>query len=164
MELCLIRHAPAEERNVGLEDFKRVLTLEGRQKFQRGVRGVKAILDNADFLGTSPFLRCMQTAEILKATYRLPALHSVPEMAPDLPIELVQRWIYLHRHLSKVILVGHEPQLSDLAASLCGVSNLRARLKKGGLVLLESIEMTPQRSEFFLRAWMEPKILRRIQE
>ncbi len=142
MRLYIIRHAiaaPAEE--TGAEaDSQRPLTPKGRKKMVRIARGLRELEKRLDLILTSPYLRAIQTAEILRQTYDLdPAKvisteHLIPMGFPDQLIEEIQTRYTEAQHIA---LVGHEPYLSELVSLLTtGEPHLALTLKKGGVCRL----------------------------
>jgi phosphohistidine phosphatase len=65
MDLFLIRHAIAEERRAGLRDSDRELTNKGRERFKAMVKSLRRAGLQFDRVYHSPWLRALQTAELL---------------------------------------------------------------------------------------------------
>jgi phosphohistidine phosphatase len=121
MKLCLMRHGPAEEEAESRVDGDRALTASGRDR----VRNVaKALLDAGEEpldVITSPLVRSVQTAEIVAIVTKIGDRRGVVrvrrEVAPGGScVQLVRRLASDGR--KRVMLVGHEPDLSALAAAL----------------------------------------------
>ena len=66
MDLFLIRHAIAEERRAGLLDADRELTDRGRARFEVMVKILERASFRFDHVYHSPWLRAVQTAELLR--------------------------------------------------------------------------------------------------
>ena len=68
MELLLIRHAIAEERNSGdwSGDRERPLTSAGADRFRRIARVLATVWDPPDLVLASPYARAWQTAQLLE--------------------------------------------------------------------------------------------------
>jgi len=144
MQLLVIRHAIAEEREVfaqsGRDDSERPLTEAGREKMRRGVEGLRRLVSRIDLLASSPYARAMQTAELVAAGYGREAdpIRRVESLIPDGPLERFQSWLQRQSRAQVVAIVGHEPQLSQLVTWLMtGLREPRVELKKGGACLLE---------------------------
>ncbi len=153
MKLYLIRHAIAADEPRD-DDPKRPLTKEGRQKFEQVVEGLDALGVRFDRLFHSPWLRAVQTAELL-APLAKGELHVSPELAEPPGRELLQA---LERET--VAAVGHQPWLTELIALLLSGSvegGLRYELKKGGVALLEG---EPKPGAMVLRGLYSPRLLR----
>ncbi len=140
MELYLLRHGNAVERTVGIKDRERPLTPKGRKKIDAIARRLLELEVSFDTIMASPFARARETAEILAArmNYKKDVIYSgnmLPGMNPKaLARELQEKPV----SGSSILLVGHEPDLSNLASFLiCGTNCISIDLKKGGLCKLE---------------------------
>lgn len=155
MRLVLVRHAPAAERRRGTPDAERALTPRGRDRFRRGVAGLRSIGVRVDAVVSSPKRRAVETANLL-APVSLGAPRTSVHLArrPAAPLLAEIRG-------ESVALVGHEPWLSQLAAWLTtGDARLGAkfRMKKGGVVVLDG---EPRPGAMRVVAAIPPKVLRR---
>lgn len=139
MDLVLFRHGVAEDREIfarsGTGDEERPLTERGRRKVYGAARGLKALLPRIDLLATSPLLRARQTAEILAEIYGRPAAIAVRELEPGGSRAGLLRWLRGQAQDATLVLVGHEPNLGELARWLTDGPEPIA-LKKGGACLL----------------------------
>lgn len=164
MQLWLIRHAIAEERRRDLDDAARALTPRGRERFRRGVRGLRHLGVRFECVVHSPLLRAVQTAQLLEPLLerRGGEFHVSASLARP-PSEALLSEIGGER----VALVGHEPWLSELACWL--ITGWRPysgpqhapwiELGKGGAALLEG-ELAPGSMQ--LLALHRPRTLRRL--
>jgi phosphohistidine phosphatase len=141
MQAILIRHAKAEARDPGAwpDDDLRPLTAEGRAEQRAAARAMKKMGIKFDFLVTSPLLRASETAEIVAAAYRWP---EPPQVAQELghgyAVGAVVKLLAKFPPDASVALVGHEPDLSHLAAALISASgDVSIALKKSGVVGIE---------------------------
>jgi phosphohistidine phosphatase len=142
MNLFLLRHAPAVERGTpGFdEDSARPLTPEGRAKMKRIVTGLEAGGIRFDLILSSPYLRASQTAEVVAAKFRTAGKPVFTDhLRPGGSLrQLVEELRSKHRERQQVLLVGHEPDLSQhISVWLTGKPGLGLELKKGGLCKLE---------------------------
>jgi phosphohistidine phosphatase len=164
-ELYLVRHGVAvKAAEAGFsKDFRRPLTAEGAEKVHRIGEGLRRLGVKPDWILTSPLARALQTADIL-ATILTPALPvgSLDTLRPGRSAEGLVSLLSDHPDRRKVLAVGHEPDLSQLAVRLIG-SNQAARvsLKKGGCCLIRLSELPPT-SFGQLVWWATPRILRGI--
>jgi len=141
MELYVLRHAIAVMRDAegGGPDEERPLTDRGTAKLRRVVRGMKALGLSFDRILTSPYLRALQTAEIVAAEMGAPkklerTLHLAPAGDPRALMDLLRSSRGEKRN---VLVVGHEPYLSDLISVLVsGDTGLAVTMKKAGLCKL----------------------------
>jgi phosphohistidine phosphatase len=143
VNLYILRHGMAVER--GTPGFKtdadRPLTPKGKQQL-RQIAGALRNLDlNFDLILSSPFLRARQTAEIVARSLKLKKrLAFSDELTPDGdPKALIRQLNDLGPAPENVLLVGHEPYLSQLVALLIsGKAATNIELKKGGVCKLET--------------------------
>jgi phosphohistidine phosphatase len=138
MELYILRHAIAVDRGTPgyADDSLRPLTAEGRKKMRRIAKGMKALQLRFDLILSSPFLRAKETAEIaaevLQARRKLKFSEDLAVTGD--PKALIES---LPHSCKQVLLVGHEPYLSNLVGRLIsGTSSVCLKFKKGGLCKL----------------------------
>ena len=143
MELYFLRHAIAVDRGTpGHEDdSRRPLTAEGRKKMRRGAKGMKALGLSFDWIFSSPFLRAKDTAKIVARILKLERRLKFSEhlAAGGDPKLLIRQLARLPGTPQRLLLVGHEPDLSQLVALLVGgQKTVSLRLRKGGLCRLDT--------------------------
>jgi phosphohistidine phosphatase len=141
MELHILRHAIAVERGTPGHkiDRDRPLTPEGRKKLRGIAKALRAMDPAFDLILSSPYVRARQTAELVaKILHEEQRLKFSEHLAPDGDAEqLVEQLGSLYRRPARVLLVGHEPSLSQLISTLLtGGQGLALTLKKGGLCKL----------------------------
>ncbi len=142
MELYLLRHAPAEERDPRRypSDEERPLSRDGRARMASAARGLKALGLEFDRILTSPLIRARQTAEIVAAVLRDPPHAELfPPLSPGVEASSLARSLVSLRAGKRLLLVGHEPGLSLFAAFLLSGEGAGAALvlKKGGLCRID---------------------------
>lgn len=143
MRVLLLRHGIAEDRAAwaggGQEDARRPLTDEGRRRMKRIALALARLEPELALIATSPALRARQTAEILlSALPRGVALAEQTELAPSGRAAAALKLLQAQRQLPAVALVGHEPNLSQLAGLLlAGAERSLLDLRKGGSALLD---------------------------
>ena len=85
---------------------------------------------------TSPLLRAIQTADILAENLKYNgSLEALDELEPGFDIDQLRKLLHRYRHISELVIVGHEPDLSSVITSLLGFDKGFA-FKKGGAVSL----------------------------
>ncbi len=141
MELLLVRHAKAEERELfalsGADDALRPLTKPGAKQMRRVAKGLRELLPQLEVVASSPFTRALQTADILAAAYRSRVVQ-LPQLAPGHPPAELLSWLRSQGDCERVALVGHEPDLGVLAAwLLTGREQGFLPFRKGGAALLQ---------------------------
>jgi len=136
------------------------LSPAGRQRFRKAAQGLGRWLPEVDRVFTSPLVRARETATLLTEHAGWPAAVECPPLAPRSDPEAV--FAFLRRQRGKrIALVGHEPDLSTLAAAcLPGSPSARSfEFKKGGLVCID-FEARPSAGTGVLTAVMPPRVLR----
>ena len=163
IELYLVRHAIAAERGPKYPDDRlRPLTPAGSKKFAASVPGLMALDVVIDFVLTSPLVRARDTATLLASGLKpKPAIAEIEALAPGgrpaAVVEAIKTHAKRHRRLA---LVGHEPDLGELAAKLLGARG-NVEFKKGGVALIDVDGATPG-GPGTLRWMLTPKALRAL--
>ena len=162
LELYLIRHGIAAERGDEFpDDSKRPLTSEGIASLRKEVKALDELGIGFDHIITSPLVRAKQTAEVFAQHLQTkPSLSSSDALAPaGSPAAVVQE-IVKHARKGRIALVGHEPNMGELAARLIG-ARTPLEFKKGGICRID-FEVLPPKGVGHLRWFVTPKMLRRI--
>jgi phosphohistidine phosphatase len=119
MKLYLVRHAAAVERTAAISEEKRYLTPEGRIFFRRTARTMLEKEIDPDLIITSPLLRAVQTADILAETLAFGGPLMVrDELQPGFAMPALLKLLKEFETVTDLVLVGHEPDLSGIAAAL----------------------------------------------
>jgi len=147
MELYLMRHGLAVERGTrGFEDdAARPLTPKGRRQLRKIAGAIKKLERDFDLILASPFLRAKQTAEIVATELKLKkCLKLTNALAPGGLVAILLRQLKRYKPApKKVLLVGHEPDLSRLVSLLAtGGLQLQLDFKKAGLCKLEAEKLS----------------------
>lgn len=166
MNLYFLRHGIAAEHDSKQfpDDTKRPLTPEGRKKLRRSANGLLALGLGFDLIFTSPYVRARQTADIVAEVFKAKAeLHVTPHLAHAGDTHaLVTALNGVCKPDDNVLLVGHEPDMSQfIALLLTGSSNCEMDLKKGGLCKLEVARLRHDRCAT-LRLFLTPKVMMRL--
>ncbi|MDE2290842.1 MAG: phosphohistidine phosphatase SixA [Elusimicrobia bacterium] len=168
MLLILMRHGPAGDREAwakaGKDDAQRPLTKEGRDKTAKAAAGLAKLLKGLDLVATSPLKRARQTADLAADRFPKAERAVFPELSPSRsPVDAVRRLARLDEK-ARVVLVGHEPHLSRLAALLIlGRGASVTGLKKAGAALIE-FDGACRPGSGRLTAVLAPKVLRRLRK
>jgi len=122
MRVLIVRHALAGDRETfartGKPDAERPITADGKKKMRRAAEGLRTLEPAIERLVTSPYRRAAQTARIVARAYGGLEPVALEHLVPDVDPSLVARWLRAQRNVHSIALVGHEPQLSRLAARL----------------------------------------------
>ena len=134
MRLVILRHAIAEEEHPDHpgDDFCRRLTPEGRLKLRKVLRRDVACQPPPQSIYTSPLVRARQTARLASRWLDLPAQVADPLAPTEDSFSWIQQVSDSH-----VLVVGHEPGLSWLAARFLGLDRPLFGIKKAGMVALQ---------------------------
>jgi phosphohistidine phosphatase len=141
MDLLLVRHAIAEEREVFARTRKpdelRPLTGRGMKRMQKAAAGLRSLIPTIDVVATSPLVRAVQTAEILSDAYGGLDIVEVAEMEPAASPESLLDWLQSQSREHTIAVVGHEPSISEHVSWLTARSDEPfLEFKKGGACLL----------------------------
>jgi phosphohistidine phosphatase len=122
------------------DDVSRPLTPKGRRQMRKISAAMKKMDLDLDQILSSPFLRAKQTAEIVAAELKLKKrLKFSGALAAGGDAGSLLRQLSPMKPLpEKLLLVGHEPDLSRLVSLLVtGDTALQIGFKKGGLCKLD---------------------------
>jgi len=142
MKLYIVRHAIAVEAGKPEyeDDSLRPLTGKGKKKMQRIARGLRELEAEFDLILTSPYLRAVETAKIIRKAFDLDkellieTEYLTPASDGGQLISLINE---KYAGVANLALVGHEPSLSSLVSVLVsGDPTLSFTLKKGGVCRL----------------------------
>lgn len=135
MQLILLRHGKAEDVHPE-GDFHRQLVERGREQARRAAKLLKSADWLPDVVLTSPLIRARQTAGEFCRTAEMPG-------------ELIQGWLACGMHpetalaelaafheFKRVMIVGHEPDFSELIQWILGTSGGFVEVKKGTIACL----------------------------
>ena len=161
-ELYLVRHAIAADRDKEWpDDTKRPLTERGISRFKEAVKGLRRLDVTLDEIYTSPLVRAKQTAELLAAGVEgKPSIKTLEALAPGhTPSSLMTQLARVAKR-RRIALVGHEPDLGELAAHLIGAGRALA-FRKGGVCRIDLGSLTSKRAATLV--WfLPPAVLRRV--
>ncbi|HET7625624.1 MAG TPA: phosphohistidine phosphatase SixA [Verrucomicrobiae bacterium] len=156
MKLYILRHGDAVEHgDPRFVEDERPLTAKGIRETTRLAKTLRDREISFDALLSSPHTRARQTAEIVANRVEEEVRFS-DHLKPEGDMEKLIAQIKKIRPAPKtVLLVGHEPYLTQLISELClGGPGLPIQLKKGGLCRLQ-IEKLAKRNGAILE-WLLP--------
>lgn len=166
VDVYVLRHGKAEERSLTVKgDSKRELTEAGKKELQCIAKAIKRLDVKFDCIASSPLLRAKQTAEIalshVKSKKRSIVIWS--ELKPESEVKEILKKLSALKPDYSVLIVGHEPVLSELISSMISPMNrgISISLRKGGFA---HVECSVRASAVIgtLRSILTPKQLKRI--
>ena len=143
MELYLVRHAPAFQRDPDRwpKDSERPLTPEGEEEFRLAARGLARMVPRADVILSSPARRAWRTAEILSELDSWPAPEPSSVLRPGSRVASPEKATLAlgdYADAKYVVVVGHKPRLQELAAYLLTGEDdgLEIKIRKGSVICI----------------------------
>ena len=135
MLIHLLRHAHAGDPDAwDGPDAARPLSQKGRDQADRLGAFLAGIRFATDGLITSPKLRSVQTAELVAAPLGVD-VEVDDRLARPLDLDTLKAVLADAQEPERPILVGHDPDFSELLAVLCDASNVP--LRKGAIARIE---------------------------
>jgi phosphohistidine phosphatase len=161
-ELYLVRHAIAADRGEEWpDDSKRPLTERGISRFKECVKGLRHLDVAIDEIFSSPLVRAKQTADLLAAGVDgKPSVKLLDALSPGHAAAAVVTQLAKAAKRRRIAVVGHEPELGELAAHLIGAS--RALPFKKGSVCRIDVEGLGSKRPGSLAWFVTPKALRQL--
>jgi phosphohistidine phosphatase len=157
MKLYVMRHGPAEDQAESGADEDRALTASGRD---RVIVVAKKLADAGEaplHIVTSPLVRAVQTAEVVAVVTELGKRGGTVEVgravAPGGDMARLAHRL-AHEGRKRVMLVGHEPDMSALVANLVGAFG-----RSFEKAMVVAVQVPPDRGRSKLRFVLEPKTL-----
>lgn len=146
MILHLLRHAEAEDTHGKMTDAERKLTTHGHESAGVLAAKLKKKLSGISAIFSSPMPRARQTAEIFADHLGKADLVEIKEwLATGTDAHQILKNLKNHIKQDELMLVGHEPWISELTSILvCGHSQANIKVKKLGLVTLRLGQAAPQ--------------------
>jgi len=136
MLLHLVRHAHAGDPEAwDGPDAARPLSEKGRAQAERLGSYLADIAFRTDAVITSPKLRAAQTAELMAAHLGV-KVELDDRLAGSLDLDTLEAVLADAQDPQRPVLVGHDPDFSELLASLCEAQN--APMRKGALARIEA--------------------------
>lgn len=162
LELYLIRHGIAEERGPEYpDDRKRPLTERGIESMRSAARGLDGLGVAFDLILTSPLVRTRQTADVIvEALGKKTRIIGCDALAPEGSPPAVVKELARYDKASRIALVGHEPNMGELAAHLLG-ARAPIPFKKGAVCRIDFADGAAKGGGE-LRWFLPPRALRKL--
>lgn len=162
LQLYLVRHGVAADRGDEYpDDSKRPLTSHGISRMRKEAKALEALGVSFDLILTSPLVRTRQTADVLAENMgAAPPVQATDALAPAGTTAAVLKELGQHMRLGRIALVGHEPNIGELAARLIG-ARTPLPFKKGAVCRID-FEVFPPKGTGQLVWFATPKMLRHL--
>jgi phosphohistidine phosphatase len=163
-QLYVMRHGIAVARGDPNfpDDTQRPLTPEGRKKLRAVAKGLSRLGLSVDSIITSPLVRASETAalvaEVLDSGVEV---ESSDFLRPGGSLQALLASLGKRNDQHSVLVVGHEPDLSDGVAKLIGNTRASFQFKKGGCCRID-FDKFPPRLPGKLIWWLTPRVMRKI--
>lgn len=161
MELMLIRHGIAGQKISGavVNDAQRPLSDEGREETHLVGLALKRLGLKPDLVVTSPLVRANQTAVIIADVFGITqSVRVCDALAPGGTASDLYKFLANVRQAEQLFLVGHEPDMGRLAATLLWAGpELDMPFKKSGVCRIDIADIPPT-APGTLKWFLTPKI------
>lgn len=142
LELCLVRHADAVEADGRMiaSDFQRPLSAEGQLQARLLGKALASIGWKPDLLLHSPLIRTHESARFMAEGARKLSVswkeEPFPALASGAGANGILEGLRKAGHAGRVVLVGHMPEMSEVAGWLLGADASGLHFPKAGAMLL----------------------------
>lgn len=139
MNLYILRHASAGSRRSNAKlDLKRPLDKLGKEQCVLVANYLNSLKVQFDLIVSSPLKRALQTASLVgtESGYEL-KIRISDTLAPSGSVAGFQRLISQLAAYENVLVVGHNPNISQFLSSCCSTGRLNVRMRKGALALVD---------------------------
>jgi phosphohistidine phosphatase len=140
MDVFVLRHAIAEYAAAGQADSERRLTDEGTAKLRVVVKKAQAAGFSPGVVLTSPYVRTRQTTEVMLDELGSRCETIVTEnLTPD--ANVLDLWSEMREYgrIGPLVVVGHNPLLSELVSVMMGSSRYAVEMKKAALAYVTDV-------------------------
>ena len=135
VQLHLLRHAHAGDPDgLSESDDERPLSAKGEQQAERLGAFLAEVGFEPDAIITSPKVRAARTAELVGAAIRC-EVREDDRLAGAFDLVTVEAILFDAGEPMRPVLVGHDPDFSDLIATLCGTAS--APMRKGAFARID---------------------------
>ena len=162
LELYLIRHGVAAERGEEFpDDSKRPLTSDGIARLRKEAKALDELGVQFEQVLTSPLVRARQTADVFAETMKSkPPIAIIDALTPAGSPAAVIQDLGKYMRKASIALVGHEPNMGELAAFLIG-AKMPLPFKKGAICRID-FTVFPPKGKGALCWFVTPRMLRKL--
>jgi len=137
MRIYLVRHSEAVGRIPSMPDTARYLSAQGRVSFREMARRFRDAGGLPTRILTSPYVRAVQTAEILSETLRYGGEVVVdPRLSPGFDVAMLNAVLDGCPCEREIAFIGHEPDLGGILSRLLSLPQGYA-MRKGAIAALD---------------------------
>ncbi|MGZ8450331.1 MAG: SixA phosphatase family protein [Candidatus Deferrimicrobiaceae bacterium] len=137
LRIYLVRHSEAVDRVSSMPDAARYLSAHGRVSFREMARRFRDAGGLPTRILTGPFVRAVQTAEILSETLRYDGEVVVdPRLSPGFDVAKLSAVLDDCPGEREIAFVGHEPDLGGILTRLLSLPE-RYAMRKGAIAALD---------------------------
>ena len=143
------------------DDSKRPLTAEGIARLRKEAKALEGLGVGFDQILSSPLVRARQTADVFAEELKgKPPIANTDALTPAGSPGAVIQELGKHMRKARIALVGHEPNMGELAAFLIG-AKVALPFKKGAICRID-FSVFPPKGKGELCWFVTPKMLRKI--
>ena len=137
MRIYLVRHSDSVDRIPSMPDAARYLSARGRVSFREMARRFRDAGGLPTRILTSPYVRAVQTAEILSETLRYGGEVVVdPRLSPGFDVAMLNAVLDGCPCEREIAFVGHEPDLGGILTRMLSLPQGYA-MRKGAIAALD---------------------------
>jgi phosphohistidine phosphatase len=140
VDVFVLRHAIAEDAMAGQLDPERRLTAEGMAKLRLVVAKARSAGFSPGLVLTSPYVRTRQTTEVMLESLGAPCETIVTQnLTPYASV--IDLWSEMREYgrMGPLVLVGHNPLLSELVSVMIGSPRYAVEMKKAALACISGV-------------------------
>jgi len=161
MEIYFVRHANAGQHQLNpAKDEKRPLDELGIEQSHIVGRGLAALKVRPDEIISSPLARAAETAAIVAEEIgHVEKIVLDDALRPDATYEQFEQLLARHRDRDAIMVVGHNPSMTEFLNHLIGADHEGVEFKKGAVAKVER-----ESGQAAVLKWsMPPKVVRALQ-
>lgn len=144
MTLYLMRHGIAEDALLLQSDADRKLTEKGTLRTAMVAKAMKAFAPSIDRIISSPYIRAMETAEIIARILGLePNILSDRRLTPGGSYQGFSELLKENDDAENILITGHEPSMGDFISGICADGKLMIDVKKASITAIEIYRLRP---------------------
>lgn len=143
MTIYVFRHGIAEDSGPDGSDASRRLTAKGVAKLRGVLERAREAGVSPQYILTSPYTRALETAKLAKEILGFEEdLIETNVLVPYRGAVEVWEEIRLYRDAAELMVVGHNPLLSDFVCMLTGAGGRGVGMKKGTIARVDVPSLT----------------------